>query len=156
MKSEPKARQAGKELTLRMKPDVHYVWVGGSCDYAHAERAGGGAYIMQLNGKTIDTYVIADLHTTEFRMMLTVMLHVLEVLPEPSDIVFLTNVSYLQNFDKTPGEKAANPDLIMQCIALKSRHRSVSVKIVSYHKYRPLPETHEMAHQAMIAQRNGR
>ena len=153
MKQQDKPRRTARQLTLRMKPDVHYVWVGGSCDYAHEERAGGGAYLMQLNGETIDRYAIADLHTTEFRMMLTVMLHAMAVIPEQSEIIFLTNVSYLQNFDKTPGEKAANPDLITQCIAAIPRHRAVTVKIVSYHKYRQLPDTHEMAHQAMTRRR---
>jgi len=57
--------------------------------------------------------------------------------------------AYIQNFDTTPSDKSANTDLIKQCIALKSRHRQVSVKVVSYHKYPQLPRTHELAHQAM-------
>lgn len=152
--SKPRTSASGKRPELRTQPDVYYIWVGGSCDYAHEERAGGGAYIIQQNQTVIDTYAVSALHTTEFRMMLTVMLHAMSVLPEQSEIVFLTNVSYLQNFDKTPGEKAANPDLIAECIAAKPRHRAVSVKIVSYHKYPQMAETHEMAHQAMIGLRN--
>ena len=112
--------------------------------------------LYSRTAKTTDTYAMADLHTTEFRMMLTVMLHAMELLPPQSDIVFLTNVSYLQNFDKTPGEKTANSDLIEQCMTLKLRHREVTVKIVSYHKYRFLPETHEMAHRAMTGLRNSK
>ena len=149
-------RPSTKSLELRMKPDVYYVWVGGSCDYAREERAGGGAYILQKDGKTIDTYSVSDLHTTEFRMMLTAMIRAMATLPKQSSIVFLTNVSYLQNFDKTPDDKAANPDLIAECIQSKARHQSVTVKIVSYHKYRPLTETHEMAHQAMIERRKAK
>lgn len=132
-----------------MEPDFYYVWVGGSCDYAHEERAGGGAYIMEKNGVTIDTYVTADFATTEFRMMLTVMLHAMESVPKDSHIVFLTNVSYIQNFDKEPTAGSANADLIAACISAKARHNSVTVKIVPYHKYPQLPDTHDMAHRVM-------
>lgn len=133
--------------------ETYYVWVGGSCDYGRKERAGGGAYIVEQNGKETGRYVTSDLGTTEFKMMLTVMIHAMETLDANSTIVFMTNVSYLQNFDKTPNEKTANADLIAQCIATKERHLSVSLKIVSYHKYAQLPETHEMAHKAMLGRR---
>ena len=136
-----------------MKPDVYYVWVGGSCDYGREERTGGGAYLMQLNGETIDRFVVSDFHTTEFRMMLTAMIHAMQTVPEQSDILFLTNVAYLQNFDQIPNEKAANTDLLAACREVKKRLQSASVKIVSYHKYRQLPETHEMAHQTMLERR---
>ena len=63
-----------KTLKLLMDVGTYYVWVGGSCDYAHKERAGGGAYIMEKDDKVVDTYVTADMGTTEFRMMLIVML----------------------------------------------------------------------------------
>ena len=141
--------------TLRMQPDVYYIWVGGSCDYGHEERASAGAYIMQQNNGTVETYVISDDHTTEFRMILTVMAHALEVLPSNSSIVFLTNVSYiLQNFDREPDTKSANPDLISRCRSQKTSHQSVEVKLVPFHKYPPLPETHDMAHQAMLEHRS--
>lgn len=133
-----------------MLPDTYYVWVGASCDYAHEDRASAGAYIMEQNGKVVDTYVTADHHATEFRMMLTVMIHAMETLPPHSSIVFLTNVAYIQNFDKQPAEGAANQDLILECISAKERHDNVSVKIVSYHKFSQLPETHKMAHEVMI------
>lgn len=140
---------------LRMQPDVYYIWVGGSCDYGHEERASAGAYIMQQNNETVETYVISDDYTTEFRMILTVMAHAMEVLPSNSNIVFLTNVSYiLQNFDREPDEKSANPDLINCCRSLKDRHQSVEVKLVPFHKYSPLPETHNLAHQAMLEHRS--
>ena len=94
---------------------------GGSCDYAHVERAGGGAYIMEKDSKVVERYDIADLHTTEFRMMLTVMLHAMTTIPDGSSIVFLTNVSYIQNFDKEPTDSSANADLIRECIAAKKK-----------------------------------
>lgn len=131
-----------------MLPDVYYIWVGGSCDYAHKERAGGGAYIMERNEKVTDTYVISSFDTTEFRMMLEVMLHAMETIPEASSIVFLTNVAYIQNFDNLK-DGAANSDLIERCIKAKKRHTSVTVKIIGYHKFHQLPDTHEMAHEAM-------
>lgn len=112
-----------------MDAATYYIWVGGSCDYAHEERAGGGAYIMEKDGKVVECYDIADLHTTEFRMILTAMLHAMETVPKGSDIVFLTNVSYIQqNFDKEPTEMSANADLIQAYIAAKRRHTSVVVK----------------------------
>ena len=144
-----------KPIKLRMDTATYYIWVGGSCEYAHEERAGGGAYIMKRDGKVVERYDIADLHTTEFRMMLSVMLHAMEALPEGASIVFLTNVSYIQqNFDKKPTDASANADLIRECIAAKRRHSSAVVRIVPYHKYHQLPDTHDMAHEAMLKLRN--
>ena len=127
---------------------TYYVWIGGSCDYGHKERAGGAVVVIEHNGKIIKD-VITDLHTTEFRMMLTLMVKVMNELPENSDILFLTNAAYIQNFDKEPTSKSANPDLIKQCIESKQRHNSVSVKIVQYHKSPLLIETHDTSTEAM-------
>ena len=144
-----------KEYMLRTTPDTHYVWVAGSCDYAHEERYSGGAYIMQLNDKTIESYAISDDHTTEFRMILSIMIHAMQVLPADSDIVFLTNVSYIQqNWDRHPTDKSANADLIRECLSEKERHHSVMVKLVPFHKYHLLPKAHELAREAMIKHRN--
>ena len=128
---------------------TYYVWIGGSCDYGHKERAGGAAVVIEQNGKIISKDVIADLHTTEFRMMLTLMVKVMNELPEGSDILFLTNAAYIQNFDKVPRQKSANPDLIVQCIESKQRHNSVSVKIVQYHKSPLLIQTHDTSTDSM-------
>ena len=128
---------------------TYYVWIGGSCDYGHKERAGGAAVVIEQNGKVISKDVIADLHTTEFRMMLSLMVKVMNELPEGSDILFLTNAAYIQNFDKAPTAKSANPDLITQCIESKQRHNSVSVEIVQYHKNPLLIETHDTSTEAM-------
>lgn len=128
---------------------TYYVWIGGSCDYGHKERAGGAAVVIEQNGKVISKDMIADLHTTEFRMMLSLMVKVMNELPEGSDILFLTNAAYIQNFDKAPTAKSANPDLITQCIESKQRHNSVSVKIVQYHKNPLLIETHDTSTEAM-------
>ena len=157
---------------------TYYVWIGGSCDYGHKEptnearaesqarlgyalqgggrrsqRAGGAAVVIEHKGSIISRDVISDLHTTEFRMMLTLMVKVMNELPDGSDILFLTNAAYIQNFDKTPTAKSANPDLISQCIEAKTRHSSVSVKIVPYHKSPLLIETHDMATEAMAKTR---
>ena len=86
-------------------------------------------------------------------MMLTLMVKVMNELPDGSDILFLTNAAYIQNFDKTPTAKSANPDLITQCIKAKMQHNSVSVKIVQYHKSPLLIETHDMATEAMAKTR---
>ena len=128
---------------------TYYVWIGGSCDYGHKERAGGAAVVIEHNGKIISKDVIADLHTTEFRMMLTLMVKVMNELPKGLDILFLTNAAYIQNFDKEPTQKSANPDLIALCIESKQRHNSVSVKIVQYHKSPLLIETHDTSTEAM-------
>mgnify|MGYP002724954331 FL=1 len=63
---------------------TYYVWIGGSCDYGHKERAGGAAVVIEHNGNIISRDVISDLHTTEFRMMLTLMLKVMQEIPENS------------------------------------------------------------------------
>ena len=128
---------------------VYNVWIGGSCDYGHRERSGGAAVVIEKDGEIVRKDSIADLHTTEFRMMLNLMVKVMNELPEGSGIVFLTNAAYIQNYDKTPTPKSANPDLILQCIEAKGRHKSISVRIVPYHKSPLLIETHEMAHEAM-------
>ena len=133
---------------------TYYVWIGGSCDYGHKERAGGAAAVIEQNDKIISKDVIADLHTTEFRMMLTLMIKVMNELPEGSDILFLTNAAYIQNFDKAPTSKSANPDLIEQCIESKQRHSVVSVKIVQYHKSPLLIEPHDTSTEAMKELRN--
>ena len=104
--------------------------------------------MIEHNGNIISRDVISDLHTTEFRMMLTLMIKVMQEIPEGSDILFLTNAAYIQNFDKTPTAKSANPDLIIQCIEEKKRHNSVGVKIVQYHKSPLLIETHDRATEA--------
>ena len=36
---------------------------------------------------------------------------IMNELPDGSDILFLTNAAYIQNFDRTPTAKSANPDL---------------------------------------------
>ncbi|MCQ2148044.1 MAG: ribonuclease H [Bacteroidales bacterium] len=128
---------------------AYNIWIGGSCDYGHKERAGAAAAVIELDGKVVDRMQIADLHTTEFRMMLTLMVQLMNELPEGSDIIFLTNAAYIQNFDREPGPKSANPDLIRQCIESKKKHSSVSVRIVPYHKSPLLIETHDTSTEAM-------
>ncbi|MCS2371120.1 hypothetical protein NXV03_14095 [Phocaeicola vulgatus] len=70
---------------------TYYVWIGGSCDYGHKERTGGAAVVIETTASIINRDVISDLHTTEFRMMLTLMIKVMQEIPEGSDILFLTN-----------------------------------------------------------------
>ena len=155
---------------------TYYVWIGGSCDYGHKERAGGAAVVIEQleqetrtclnatslrskkskgkhNGNIIGRDVISGLHTTEFRMMLALMIKVMQEMPADSDILFLTNAAYLLNFDKAPTPQSANQDLIAQCSEEKKRHHSVGVKNVPYHKSALLIETHDMATQAMVQTR---
>lgn len=134
---------------MTFNPSTYYVWLGASCDYAHKERVSSGAYRAELGSKVIDSYVCTDDHTTEFRMLLTAMIHAMETFPESSDIVFMTNVSYLQNFNREPTPDTANADLTSHCRELIPRHTAVSVKIVPYHKYPVLSELHKQTHQAM-------
>jgi len=129
------------------------IWIGGSCDYGHKERAGAAAAIIEQEGAEVARRETADLHTTEFRMMLTLMVDLMASLPEQSDLLFLTNAAYIQNFDRTPTAKTANADLIRQCIDGKRRHSSVRIKIVAYHKSPLLMETHTMASGAMERKR---
>ena len=133
-----------------MNPGVYYVWVGGSCDYTDERRVGAAAYIIEKENLKICDYVVADFNTTEFRMILNVMIHAMTILPEKSQIVFVSNVAYIQNYNKVPQPNTANSDLIKQCLALKERHTSCNVKIVPYHKFSQLQETHDVAHRQMI------
>lgn len=140
---------------MKQDPTTYYAWIGGSCDYGRPERAGGAAVIIERGGAAVGREVIADLHTTEFRMMLTLMVRVMDGLPADSDIVFLTNAAYVQNFDREPTAKSANPDLILLCIAAKRRHASVSVRMVAYHKSPLLQQTHDLSTEAMKGLRSG-
>lgn len=135
--------------------DTFYVWIGGSCDYGHKERAGAGAAIIQKDGKAIDSIELAEFGTTEFRMMLKAMSIAMKRIPEMAQIVFLTNVSYLTNFDKTPTETSSNQDLIMECIKEKERHKSVLVKVIPYHKFPILKDIHDTTHRSMDSLRRG-
>ena len=134
---------------MTFKASTYYVWLGASCDYAHKERVSSGAYRAELDGKVIGSFICTDDHTTEFRMLLTAMIHAMETLPASSDIVFMTNVAYLQNFNREPTPDTANADLISRCRDLIPIHASVSVKIVPYHKYPVLSELHQQTHGAM-------
>ncbi len=134
---------------MELEDTIYHIWIGGSCDYGHKERAGGAAVIIEHNRNIICRDVICDMHTTEFRMILTLMIKKMKELPEGSDLLFLTNAAYIQNFDKSPTAKSANPDLILQCIKEKQRHHSVTIRIVPYHKSPLLIETHDMATAAM-------
>lgn len=129
------------------------IWIGGSCDYGRKERAGGAAAIVEDGGGELSRHVISDLHTTEFRMMLTLMARLMRELPNGSDLLFLTNAAYILNFDREPTAKSANADLICECIEAKLRHASVAVKIVSYHKSPLLIDTHAMAKEALAKER---
>ena len=64
-----------------------------------SQRAGGAAVVIEHKGSIISRDVISDLHTTEFRMMLTLIVKVMNELPDGSDILFLTNAAYIQNFE---------------------------------------------------------
>ena len=47
---------------------TYYVWIGGSCDYGHKERAGGAAVVIEHNGKVISRDVISDLDRKSTRL----------------------------------------------------------------------------------------
>ena len=84
---------------------TYYVWIGGSCDSGHKERAGGAAVVIENNGNIISRDVISDLHATEFRMMLTLMVKVMQEIPEGSDILFLTNAALLPGRTTRPSRR---------------------------------------------------
>lgn len=127
---------------MKFEKDILYIWVGGSCDYGHKERAGGGAYIAQklsenskdsANATTIDTFTCAEFHTTEFKMIYAAMNRAIEKFSANPDydsnkIVFISNVQYIQNFEKKD---------------------NVEIKILPYHKFPQQKDVHEMASNAM-------
>ena len=61
-------------------------------------------------------------------LILTLMIQLMDEIPEGSDIVFLTNAAYIQNFDREPGPKSANQDLILKCIESKKKQPSAVAK----------------------------
>ncbi len=143
---------------MKFEKDILYIWVGGSCDYGHKERAGGGAYIAEsfdtetkdgAGATTVDTYICADFNTKEFQMIYRAMDHALEKFGVSENrtnsgcladaatnsragsltkIVFLSNVQYIQNYPKP---------------------ENVEIKILPYHKFSRQKEVHDMASKAM-------
>lgn len=134
-----------------MEPGIRYVWVGASCDYASPSRESGAAIIVQQVGEPDIVHSFADKNTTEFRMILAAMIQAMEHMPDLSDIVFLTNVLYVQQHFDNLHNTSANRDLIERCIETKKRHKSVVVKTVPFRKYPQLQATHDMAHAEMVA-----
>ena len=141
---------------VKFEKDILYIWVGGSCDYGHKERAGGGAYIAQrfleeskdgAGAETVQTYTCADFDTKEFQMIYRAMDHALAQFGEQNSltktsltesqakqkIVFLSNVQYIQNYPK---------------------HENVEIKILPYHKFPQQKEVHDLASEAMKQQRD--
>jgi len=141
---------------MKFEKDTLYIWVGGSCDYGHKERAGGGAYIAQrfpteskdgAGATTVHTYTCADFNTKEFQMIYRAMDHALEQFggqnsptktspteqQTPCKIAFLSNVQYIQNYPKP---------------------ENVEIKILPYHKFPQQKEVHDLASEAMRQQRN--
>lgn len=141
---------------MKFDADTYYIWVGGSCDYSHKERAGGGAYITECKRETVDFYIISEFETTEFRMMLKVMIHAMEKFRD-KPIVFLSNVQYLQNFDNmNSAVNSPNMDLIKKCAELKKSLLNVTVKQVPFHKFEQIKKAHELASDAMRKLRNSK
>ncbi len=141
---------------MKFEKDILYIWVGGSCDYGHKERAGGGAYIAEIYDKDskdssdaimVDTFTTADFNTKEFQMIYRAMDHALEKFAAASEggsvmeirgcaftkIIFLSNVQYIQNYPK---------------------HENVEVRILPYHKFPQQKQVHDLASEAMRKLRN--
>lgn len=116
---------------MKFESGIYYIWVGGSCDYGHKERAGGGAYITEFNGRIVDKFTTAEFNTTEFKMIFAAMDHAIEKYPE-APIAFLSNVQYIQKYEKP---------------------QNAAIKILPYHKFPQQTEVHQMASDAMREKR---
>ena len=90
--------------------------------------------VIENNGSIISRDVISDLHTTEFRMMLTLMIKVMQEIPEGSDIVFLTNAAYIQNFDKAP---PSYPNLYEKSMNLSSESTNPILSPFNFARFTP-------------------
>lgn len=152
---------------MKFEKDILYIWVGGSCDYGHKERAGGGAYIAEIfeaphvfssnesrksspnekrdsshkqSGKVIDTYTTADFNTKEFQMIFRVMDHALEKFTSHigTDVESIIFLSNVQYIQNYP------------------KPENVEIKILPYHKFPRQKEVHDMASEAMRKLRNGK
>ena len=42
--------EIGRQIIMILDTSTYYVWIGGSCDYGHKERAGGAAVVIENNG----------------------------------------------------------------------------------------------------------
>ena len=49
-----------KRTIMTQDTSTYYVWIGGSCDYGHKERAGGAAVVIEHNSNIISRDVISD------------------------------------------------------------------------------------------------
>lgn len=152
---------------MKFEKDILYIWVGGSCDYGHKERAGGGAYIAEIydeslsplsndarssfsnktrsfsreqSAKVIDTYTTADFNTKEFQMIFRVMDHALEKFTSHigTDVESIIFLSNVQYIQNYP------------------KPENVEIKILPYHKFPRQKEVHDMASDAMRKLRNGK
>ena len=47
------------KIIMTQDTSTYYVWIGGSCDYGHKERAGGAAVVIEHNGNIISRDVIS-------------------------------------------------------------------------------------------------
>lgn len=112
---------------MKFDAGTYYIWVGGSCDYGHKERAGGGAYIAERNGEIADKFTTAEFNTTEFKMIFAAMDRAIEKYTN-APIVFLSNVQYIQKYETPP---------------------NATIKILPYHKFPQQAEVHQMASDAM-------
>lgn len=160
---------------MKFEKDILYIWVGGSCDYGHKERAGGGAYIAEIydellsslsndarcslsnkshgssrdqSAKVIDTYTTADFNTKEFQMIYRAMDHALEKFNEQSSTK-----------PDTPAQQAQFPHKIVflsnvQYIQNYPKHENVEVRILPYHKFSQQKQVHDLASEAMRKLRN--
>lgn len=151
---------------MKFEKNILYIWVGGSCDYGHKERAGGGAYIAEIfeeeskdgSGATvIDTYTTSDFSTKEFQMIYRAMDHALE------------------KFSTAPDNSEDSGDLADSAAALRThsftkiiflsnvqyiqnypKPENVEIRILPYHKFSRQKDVHDMASKAMRDLRDAR
>lgn len=154
---------------MKFDSETLYIWVGGSCDYAHKERAGGGAYIAEIyddslrplsndahsslsnksrsssreqSATIIGTYTTADFNTKEFQMIYRAMDHALAQFGSDSGSAFANRkIVFLSN---------------VQYIQNYPKHENVEIKILPYHMFPQQKQVHDMASNAMRKLRNGK
>lgn len=158
---------------MKFEKDILYIWVGGSCDYGHKERAGGGAYIAEIfeaphvfssnesrksssnekrdssheqSGKVINTYTTADFNTKEFQMIYRAMDHALEKFARQIRTCAEPNATSESSADSfTKIVFLSN----VQYIQNYPKPENVEIKILPYHMFPRQKEVHDMASNAM-------
>ena len=88
---------------------TYYVWIGGSCDYGHKERAGGAAVVIKHNGNIISRDLGAFFRSLRSRSLKSLRISVFKISPGTQDNP--QHPSIIQNKVKSSSPCKQNPSI---------------------------------------------